>query len=87
MITLKINVTINQNHYSRKLMYEIKTEDIYEDFSSDRQMFDFSNYLTNSKYYSNSTKLVTEKMRDETGGVAIEEFVGLEDIFIFRRQQ
>ena len=29
-------------------MYEIKTEDVYEDFSSDREMFDFSNYLTKS---------------------------------------
>ena len=28
------------------LMYEIKTEDIYKDFSNDKEMFDFSNYLT-----------------------------------------
>ena len=26
------------------LMYEIKTEDVYEDFSSNKEMFDFSNY-------------------------------------------
>ena len=26
------------------LMYEIKTEDVYEDFSNDKEMFDFSNY-------------------------------------------
>ena len=26
----------------------IKTEDVYEDFSNDREMFDFSNYLTKS---------------------------------------
>ena len=25
------------------LMYEIKTEDVYEDYSSDKEMFDFSN--------------------------------------------
>ena len=25
------------------LMYEIKTEDVYEDFKSDKEMFDFSN--------------------------------------------
>ena len=25
------------------LMYEIRTEDVYEDFSSDKEMFDFSN--------------------------------------------
>ena len=28
------------------LMYEIKTEDVYEDFSSNKEMLDFSNYLT-----------------------------------------
>ena len=32
------------------LMYEIKTEDIYEDFSSNKESFDFSNYLSKSKY-------------------------------------
>ena len=59
------------------LMYEIKTEDVYEDFSNDKEMFDFSNYSTKSKYYDNSNKLVVGKMKDETAGVAIEEFFGL----------
>ena len=40
-------------------------------------MFDFSNYLTISKYSEDSKKLVIEKMKDETGGVATEEFVRL----------
>ena len=31
------------------LMYEIKTEDVYEDFSNDKETFDFSNYSTKSK--------------------------------------
>ena len=34
------------------LMYEIKTEDVYKDFSRD-----FSNYSTQSKYYDNSNTL------------------------------
>ena len=58
-------------------MYKNKTEDVYEDFSNNKEMFDFSNYLTKSKYYDSSNKLVTGKMKDETGDVAIEEFVGL----------
>ena len=33
------------------LMYEIKTEDVYDDFSSDKEMFDFRNYSSMSKYY------------------------------------
>ena len=28
------------------LMYEIKTEDVYKDFSSHKDMLDFSNYST-----------------------------------------
>ena len=59
------------------LMYEIKTEDIYEDFSNNKEMFDFSDYSTNSKYYDNSNKLVIGKIKDETAGAAIEEFVRL----------
>ena len=52
-------------------MYEIKTEDAYEDFSSNKEMFDVSNYLTKSKYYDDLNKLVIGKMKDETGSVAI----------------
>ena len=32
------------------LMYEIKTEDVYVDFSNGKEMFYFSNYLGKSKY-------------------------------------
>ena len=28
------------------LLYEIKTEEVYEDLNSDKEMFDFSNYST-----------------------------------------
>ena len=40
-------------------------------------MFDSINYMTKSKYYYDSNKLVVGKMKDKTGGVAIEEFFGL----------
>ena len=30
------------------LVYEIKTEDFYEDFSSNKEIFDFINYSTKS---------------------------------------
>ena len=59
------------------LMYEIKTDDVYENFSNDKEMLDFSNYSNKSKYYDNSNKLVVGKMKDETAGVVLEEFVGL----------
>ena len=69
---------------TKSLMYEIKTEDVCEDFSNDKKMFNFSNYLTKPKYYDNSNKLVVGKMKDEAAGLAIEEFVGLkQEIFVF----
>ena len=55
------------------LMYEIKTEAVYEDFCSSKEMFEFSNYSTKSKYYNDLNKLVIGKMKD----VAIKEFVRL----------
>ena len=58
-------------------MYEIKTEDVYQDFSSDKEIFDFSNFSTKTKYYDNSNKLVIEEMKDETAGVAVKELVEL----------
>ena len=54
-------------------MYEVKTEDAYENFSSNKELFDFSNYSIKWKYYNNSNKLVIGKMKDET----IEKFLGL----------
>ena len=66
---------INQNYYSQTLKLELKMS--MKIFSSEKEMFPFSNYLTKSKYYNNSKKLIIGKMKDETGGVAIEEFVEL----------
>ena len=40
-------------------------------------MFDFSNYPTKSKYYDTFNKLVIGKMKDETWGYTIEEFLWL----------
>ena len=33
------------------LKYEIKTKDVYKDFSNDKEMFDFTDCLAKSKYY------------------------------------
>ena len=62
---------------SESLMYEIKTGNVYEDFSNDKEMFDFNNYLTKSKRHDNSNKLVIGKIKDETACATIEELVGL----------
>ena len=59
------------------LAYEIETENVYDNFSKNKEMFDFSNYFPKSKYYDDWNALVVGKIKDEMGGVAIEEFVGL----------
>ena len=65
-------------------MFEIKIEDVYKDFGSNKEIFDFSNYSTKSKYYADSNKFVIGKMKDETGGVAFEGFVGRKpNIYLF----
>ena len=41
-------------------------------------MFHFSNHSVKSKYYHDSKKkIMVGKVKDETGGVAMAEFVGL----------
>ena len=40
------------------ITYEIKTEDAPGDFNSHKEMFDFSNFSTKSKYDDDSSKLV-----------------------------
>ena len=68
-------------------MQNSKTEDVYEDFLKDKEISEFSNYLTKLKYYNDSNKLVIRQMKDETSDVAIEKFVGLKskDILVFGR--
>ena len=95
VLIYEFHYNYSKNKYDKKsiqlftdtdsLMYEIKTEDAYEDFSSNKEMFDFSNYLTKSKCYDNSNKLVIGKTKDETVGFAIEEFVALKCNIILGR--
>ena len=59
------------------LTYEIKTKNIYDGFSKNKEMFKFSNYSTKPKYYDDSNELVVCKMKLKMGSVAIEELVGL----------
>ena len=38
------------------LVYEIKTEDVYEDFYQDKKLFDFSEYPLDSKFFDSANK-------------------------------
>ena len=55
------------------LMYEMKTEDVYEG----KEMFDFSNYSRKSKHYNDSNKLLVDKLKDQKRGVTIKELARL----------
>ena len=59
------------------LTYEIKSENVYEEFSKWKNLFDFSNYSKDSKFFDDTNKKVIGKMKDEYGGVIIDQFTGL----------
>ena len=42
-----------------------------------KDLFDFSNYSKDSKFFNETNKKVIGKMKGEFGGVIITEFVGL----------
>ena len=70
------------------LLYEIETSDIYADMRQHHEHFDLSNYPDTHRIFHNDSpdtirwlknknKKVVGKMKDEAGGDAILEFVGL----------
>ena len=59
------------------LNYEIKSEDLYEEFSKDKHLFDFSNVSKDSKFYNNENEMVVSKMKVVYKGIPINKFVGL----------
>ena len=59
------------------LTYEIKSENVYEYFFKWKDLLDFCNYSKDSKFFDNTNKKVIGKMKDEYGGVIIDQFVGL----------
>ena len=59
------------------LTYEIKSENVYEEFFKWKDLFDFSNYSKDSIFYDESNKKIIGKMKDEYDGVIIDEFIGL----------
>ena len=69
MITLEINMVIIQDCFSLStdsLISETKTEDVFDDFSENNEMFNFSKNSTKSIYFYDSNKLVVDKIKDET---------------------
>jgi len=61
------------------LIYEIKTEDVYQDLaeSNFKKNFDFSDYPQNHPLHDETNKKVIGKFKCETNGKVIDEYVGL----------
>ena len=59
------------------LTYEIKADDVYQDFYKDKHKFDNSDYPNESPYFDKTNKKVIGKFKDEAAGIPITEFVGL----------
>ena len=62
---------------TNSLTYEIKSKNVYEEFFKQKDLFDFSNYSKDPKFFNETNNIVIGKMKDEFGGVIITEFVGL----------
>ena len=57
------------------LPYEIKSEDVYEEFFNQKHLLDFSYYPKDSKFFDPTNKKVIGKMKDESEGKINDEFV------------
>ena len=62
---------------TESLTYEIKSEDVYEEFFQDKHLFDFSNYPKDSTFFDETNKKVIGKIKDESEGKISGEFVRL----------
>ena len=58
-------------------------EDFYETMLEHKELFDLSNFPTDSKYFCNDNKKVPGKMKDDYGGTAILEFIGPKTNHVF----
>ena len=59
------------------LTYEIETNDVYQDFWSDKDKFDNSDYPEDSLYFDKRNKKLIGKFKDKCQSIPITEFVGL----------
>ena len=59
------------------LVFQIKTDDVYEDIYETKSFFDFIDYLRDSQFYDCVNKKVIGRMTDEVRGRIISEFVEL----------
>ena len=54
--------------YTERLVYEIKTDDVYEDLYKDKHLFHLSKFPKDSKFFDPCNENVIGKMKDESKG-------------------
>ena len=59
------------------LMYEVCTDDFYQDMWAMKGEFDLASYPKSSPFYDPTNNKVVGKFKDEASGQSITEFVGL----------
>ena len=57
--------------------YEIKSENVYEEFFKHKHSFDFSNFSKDLKFYDNQNKMIFGEMKVAHKRIPINIFVGL----------
>ena len=63
--------------YTDSFTFEIKSDDVYEEFLKHKHLFGFGNYPEDLKFFSQANKKVIVKRKTESEGKIIDEFVGL----------
>ena len=63
--------------YTDSFTFEIKSDDVYEEFLKQKHLFGFGNYPEDLKFFNQANKKVIVKRKTESEGKIIDEFVGL----------
>ena len=74
---ISITTLLKRQSDTDSLTYEIKSEDVYEEFFKHKHLFDFSNLPKNSKFFDETNKKVIGKMKNVSERKIIDEFVRL----------
>ena len=63
--------------FTDSLTYELKSESADNEFFKWKDLFDLSNHPKDSMFFDEANKKVIGKMKDEFGGVIVDDLVGL----------
>ena len=65
---------------TESLVYETERDDVYEESYKDENLFVFSDYPKDSKFFNPANKKMIGKMKDEIKEKRISKFVGLKSV-------